>query len=51
LLSNNNKEAYYNRGISRFKTNDIEGACSDWKKAKELGDRFAKDLIKKYCTE
>jgi len=36
-------------GISKLSLNDREGACEDFKTAKELGDSDADALIEKYC--
>jgi tetratricopeptide (TPR) repeat protein len=41
--------SYYYRGNSKFNLGDKSGACSDWKKAGELGITKADDLIKQYC--
>lgn len=40
---------YYNRGVSRFYVNDLNGACSDWEKAFELGYGAALESLGKYC--
>ena len=42
-------KAYNNRGLAKSSINDYNGACSDWYKAKELGDYDAIELINKYC--
>ena len=44
-----NVDAYFNRGISYYKMNNIEKACYDWKKAKSMGDKEAENIIEKYC--
>jgi tetratricopeptide (TPR) repeat protein len=41
--------SYYYRGNSKFNLGNKSGACSDWKKAGELGITKADDLIKQYC--
>ena len=41
--------AFYNRGAAKFESDDISGACSDWKIAKELGHKMADSMLKKYC--
>jgi len=41
--------SYFYRGKSKFELGDKTGACSDWKKAGELGITKANDLIKQYC--
>ena len=44
-----NKKAYLNRGISKEKLLDIQGACSDWMKASSLGIKRADEWIKNQC--
>lgn len=41
---------YLNRGNSRYRLDD-KSACDDWKKAGQLGNPKAKDLLMKYCNE
>ncbi len=41
---------YNNRGVTKKKLGDYEGACSDWSKAGELGDGDAYQLIREYCN-
>jgi len=41
--------AFYNRGAAKFESEDISGACSDWKIASELGYKMADSMLKKYC--
>jgi tetratricopeptide (TPR) repeat protein len=41
--------SYFNRGNAKQKAGDNQGACSDWKKADELGDTEAKEVITKNC--
>ena len=45
----NNAEAYYGRGTAKYKLDDKNGACQDWRKAGELGYEKAYETIKKYC--
>jgi hypothetical protein len=40
---------YFNRGVSRYYLNDLNGACKDWNKALELGFGQAHDYILEYC--
>ena len=40
---------YYNRGVSRFYTNDIEGACEDWNRAFDLGFGGALEYLERFC--
>ncbi len=42
---------YYNRGVSKFNLDDLQGACKDWKKALELGFGPAHDYIMEYCED
>ena len=46
----NDPVIYYLRGMSRRLTEDSKGACKDWKKAAELGDKDSEELLKKYCS-
>ena len=43
---NNFAKAYLNRGLVKELLGDLEGACSDWKKAFELGVAEAQNYIK-----
>lgn len=40
---------YFNRGVSRFYTKDIEGACKDWNKSFEFGFGRSLGYLEKYC--
>ena len=40
---------YYNRGVSRFYTNDLEGACEDWNKSFDLGFGGALEFLERFC--
>jgi len=40
---------YFNRGVSKYYLNDINGACKDWNKALELGFGQAHDYVLEYC--
>ena len=42
-------DALMNRGKAKMMLLDKEGACSDWKKALELGDSKASELMKQNC--
>ena len=42
--------AYYNRGFAKYRLGNLKGACSDWRKAQELGDSSAGDIIRNYCN-
>jgi tetratricopeptide (TPR) repeat protein len=41
--------AYINRGSVLYLMNYKRGACSDWMKANQLGNRYASEMIKNYC--
>ena len=42
--------AYYNRGNTKYKMNDLAEACKDWKTALDLGAEYAKENIEKFCN-
>ena len=48
-LDPNNASAYYNRAISKYYTNDLNGACEDAKKSTSLGIDASK-LIELACN-
>lgn len=41
--------AYANRGNSKLRLGDRQGACADWNKAKELGADEIQERLDKYC--
>jgi len=43
-------DSYNKRGSSKQKLGDLDGACSDWRKAANLGDIKAKELIAENCN-
>ncbi len=45
----NNSEIYLQRAAARLKNQDRKGACSDWKKAKNLGNPKAEEFLLKFC--
>ena len=45
----NDGETYLLKGIARFESGDAEGACSDWNKARKLGEMKAVEYLLKYC--
>ena len=51
LKSRYDIDAYYNRGIARFKMQDTLRACKDWSTAALLGDTTAYRHIHKYCND
>ena len=40
---------YFNRGVVKINMKDTGGACSDWKKAADLGYNKATGLIQAFC--
>ena len=52
IVLNPNKEtmAYNYRGLSKEKIGDLNGACKDWKKALEFGDREASYWVTDKCN-
>lgn len=42
---------YFNRGVVKYYLNDMNGACSDWNKALELGFGTAYQYIQEYCHD
>ena len=42
-------DAYTNRGSARELVNDLTGACSDWRKAVNLGNERPAEWVKKQC--
>ncbi len=47
-------DAYYSRGLVKANSKehgDLKDACEDWKKAAELGDEGAAELLKKHCEQ
>lgn len=49
-LDPNYAAAYVNRGMAREMSRDLEGACSDWKKAKDLGSKEGKSYYSGNCS-
>lgn len=43
------RDAYYQRGVCRYRTHDDKGACEDWANAGDLGDREAQELNTTVC--
>lgn len=44
-----NARAYLGRGNTKYKNNDKDGACNDWKESEKLGFEYASEIIKNYC--
>lgn len=40
----------YRRGICKQMLGNMEGACEDWKKIRQLGNNTANELLLKYCN-
>ena len=49
-INHNYGRAYGNRGIAKENIGDLKGACSDWKKAIELGVTGAAEWVKNQCN-
>ncbi len=45
----NVENAYVERGHLKKELGDLKGACEDWKKAADLGDEDAAELLKEHC--
>jgi tetratricopeptide (TPR) repeat protein len=43
-------QAFLNRGNTKYGAHDIEGACEDWKHAKELGCDTADSYLHRFCS-
>ncbi len=41
--------SYFGRGAAKEKIRDMKGACSDWRKASELGDKHAAKFLSNQC--
>jgi len=41
---------YYSIGHCRAALGDMDGACEDWKKSSEKGNKFAADDLLKHCN-
>ncbi len=48
-INKNFKEAYFERGRSKQKQNNIAGACKDWQQAASLGYADSTRMLEKYC--
>ena len=42
---------YFNRGVTKYYMNDMNGACNDWNKALEMGFGTAYQYIQEYCKD
>ncbi|MCS6822276.1 MAG: tetratricopeptide repeat protein [Microscillaceae bacterium] len=43
------KEAYYWRGLARLNMKQVDAACADWRKAKDLGDYTVNQFLNDHC--
>lgn len=50
-LDANYANAYVNRANAKEMNRDMEGACEDWHKAKELGAELGKNYYSSNCNE
>tara|TARA_Y100001968_G_C19334948_1_gene706307 strand:+ start:510 stop:848 length:339 start_codon:yes stop_codon:yes gene_type:complete len=41
--------AYSNRGLALEELGDLQGACSDWRTATELGSEHAEEMLEEHC--
>ena len=48
-INPNDSDAFFNRAIAKKEVRDLKSACEDWKKAAELGDAGAVELLKEHC--
>jgi tetratricopeptide (TPR) repeat protein len=49
-LKPDDAKGYLNRALSKLKIKDISGACEDFHKAHELGNKEAEGYSKQYCN-
>jgi len=49
-LNPNHNVAYYFRGLSKQRLNDIKNACDDWKLASDLGNTSAQNMLNTFCN-
>jgi tetratricopeptide (TPR) repeat protein len=50
-ISSADVDAFFNRGICKYKSDDKTGACEDWNKIQAMGKTDADKLILKYCNQ
>ena len=48
-IKNDYPEAYYKKGVVLYYINKRNKACSEWKKANELGHEGAASKLQEYC--
>ena len=49
LLNSKDSLPYRNRGIAKEEIGDMNGACNDWRRASEFGDKDAKEWFRDQC--
>ena len=49
LINPDNPDVYLNLGTVQYESGDIEGACSQWKVARDLGLDIASQMIDEVC--
>lgn len=42
-------EAFFNRAVARYYSNDMKGACEDWKSAKQYNFVQAEEMLRQFC--
>ena len=47
----NNDIIYFNRAVAKHQINDNDNACLDWRKALDLGNKDAADMISEFCNQ
>jgi len=50
-MDSNYGNAYLNRANAKEMNRDLNGACEDWHKAKELGVELGKNYYSSNCNE
>ena len=48
-LKESNVDAYYNRGVAKFRMRETSAACRDWSSAAHLGDNTVFYQLDKFC--
>ena len=51
LQIDDDPEAYYNRGYSKYYSDDPHGACADWLKLREMGYKYLWKEVKTLCPD
>lgn len=50
-IDDNDSEAFYWRAKSYMALNQVDNACQDWKKAQELGNKYAGKAFNQHCVD